>query len=432
MRRTRSAKRLGTRHDLHYFKQWTLWRKLRVGLALLIPAVAIGWVVAQHVSGESHPASSGPLSRAHSFIGNDCAACHANIVNGERKKGFLQHASDAACLTCHGAPAHQVTQTFTPACSSCHVEHRGAVRLARVGERDCTQCHADLKTTGRQLRVARRVTGFNTDHPEFAALRKTESDPGTIAFNHATHLKGVQGPDGKRVVPECVDCHRTGIEQSSSWRFAGVGFVPPTSTPERAYMVTPSYAGACAGCHDLRFDANLAASAPHDKPEIVYAFLQKTYGEARLPAPARTARLIPASAHAGAATPEQHLALVARLLWGKTCKECHQLSFPEGATLPNVARAQITRVWLPKAKFDHESHRSFTCESCHAATKSRQTSDVLVPAIATCRTCHNGNPEQGGRSENRCFECHDYHDWKLQPAFRGQYDATQLNRSRRN
>jgi hypothetical protein len=57
---------------------------------------------------------------------------------------------------------------------------------------------------------------------------------------------------------------------------------------------------------------------------------------------------------------------------------------------------------------------------------------VLVPAIATCQTCHNGNPEKGGRSENRCFECHDYHDWKQQSAFRGQYDANQPRRSRRN
>jgi hypothetical protein len=432
VRRQRSAKRLGTRHDLHYFKQWTRWRKLRVALALLVPVLAIAWVIVQHANGESHPASSGPLSRAHAFIGNDCSACHANIVNGERKKGFVQHASDAACLTCHGAPKHQVQETFTPECASCHSEHRGPVTLARVEEVNCTQCHADLKTKNGMQRVARRVTSFNGDHPEFSALRAKDSDPGTIAFNHATHLKGVQGPDGKRVVPECTDCHRTGVDQSSSWRFAGVGFVPPASTPDRAYMVAPTYAGACAGCHDLRFDPNISASAPHDKPEVVYAFLQKTYSEARLPAPARPARLIPASSHLGAASPNEHLSVAARLLWGKTCKECHQLSFADGENLPTVAPSQITRIWLPKGRFNHESHRSFTCESCHAATKSQQTSEVLVPAIATCQTCHNGNPEKGGRSENRCFECHDYHDWKQQSTFRGQYDTNQLHRSRRN
>ena len=428
MRRQRSAKRLGTRHDLHYFKQWTNWRKLRAGLAVLIPVIAIGWLVAQHAAGDYHPVSSGPLSRAHAFIGNDCLACHAEVVNGVRKHGFMQHASASACLTCHGAPPHQVNEAFTPDCASCHDEHKGAVRLARVQEKDCTQCHANLKTNNGMLRVANHVTGFNTDHPEFAMLRAKDSDPGTIAFNHATHLKGVQGPNGKRTVPECTDCHRTGVEQSTSWRFAGVGFVPPPSTPDRAYMVAPTYAGTCAGCHDLRFDPNIAVSAPHDKPEVVFAFLQKTYSEARLPAPARPARLIPASAHAGASTPNEHLAIAARLLWGKTCKECHQLSFAEGAALPTVAPSQITRVWLPKAKFNHESHRSFTCESCHEAAKSQQTSEVLVPGIATCQSCHNGNPEKAAKTENRCFECHDYHDWKLQAAFRGKYDPKQLKR----
>jgi hypothetical protein len=432
MRRNRSAKRLGTRHDLHYFKQWTEWRKLRLALAVLVPLIAVGWVVTQHLYGETHPASSGPLSRAHSFIGNDCTACHANIVDGVRKKGFVQHAGDAACLTCHGAPKHQVQESFTPECASCHSEHRGAVTLVHVEQVNCTQCHADLRTKNGALHVASRISRFNGDHPEFSAVRVKDSDPGTIAFNHATHLKGVAGPGGKLVFPDCRDCHRSVIEQTRPWRFAVGDFTPPMTTTERGYMVPPTYLGTCAACHDLRFDPNLDIAAPHEKPEKVYTFLQQTYSEARLPAPVRPARLIPASSQATKGENER-LSIAARLLWGKTCKQCHQLSFAAGVSLPTVAPSQITSAWMPKAKFNHESHRPFRCESCHAAAAaSQQTSEVLLPSISTCQTCHNGNPEKGGRSENRCFECHDYHDWKQQPPFRGQYDTDQLRRSRRN
>ena len=48
------------------------------------------------------------------------------------------------------------------------------------------------------------------------------------------------------------------------------------------------------------------------------------------------------------------------------------------------------------------------CASCHAAAlKSQQSSDVLLPGIATCRACHHSGTEA---AESRCFECHTYHD----------------------
>jgi RecJ-like exonuclease len=92
----------------------------------------------------------------------------------------------------------------------------------------------------------------------------------------------------------------------------------------------------------------------------------------------------------------------------------------------------MAKVWFKDAQFDHAAHRSFTCVSCHTkAAVSTQTAEVLVPGIATCQTCHSGNPQQAGKSDNRCFECHDYHDWKQQPMFKGRYNINQL-RSRRS
>jgi len=64
---------------------------------------------------------------------------------------------------------------------------------------------------------------------------------------------------------------------------------------------------------------------------------------------------------------------------------------------------------MPHAKFDHDAHSGFSCVSCHEkALKSTETSEVLIPGIAICKTCHAPGPEH---AESRCFECHTYHDW---------------------
>jgi len=134
------------------------------------------------------------------------------------------------------------------------------------------------------------------------------------------------------------------------------------------------------------------------------------------------------------------------LLWRKTCSQCHTLGKwspgaieakhqvpyqpmtlddlrhfvetfnrpelflePIYAQIPQIWPAGVTLRWMPHAKFDHEAHRPFTCESCHAkALTSTETSDVLVPGIETCKRCHAPGPEH---AESRCFECHTYHDW---------------------
>jgi hypothetical protein len=130
------------------------------------------------------------------------------------------------------------------------------------------------------------------------------------------------------------------------------------------------------------------------------------------------------------------------LLWRKTCKQCHTLmSFekdsqrriemsaprPGGAPeisrnsvgLPDIAPANITLRWMPHARFDHGAHTGFTCVGCHEKVlKSTESSDVLLPGIATCQTCHAPGLDY---AESRCFECHTYHDWskrkEVKPTF---------------
>ncbi|HET9803573.1 MAG TPA: hypothetical protein VFP96_10065, partial [Candidatus Acidoferrum sp.] len=84
-----------------------------------------------------------------------------------------------------------------------------------------------------------------------------------------------------------------------------------------------------------------------------------------------------------------------------------------------VAPANTTQRWLPHSKFDHDAHTGFACASCHAkALTSTETSDILIPGIATCKTCHAPGPNH---AESRCFECHTYHDWskrkEVKPSF---------------
>jgi hypothetical protein len=113
-----------------------------------------------------------------------------------------------------------------------------------------------------------------------------------------------------------------------------------------------------------------------------------------------------------------------QLLWRKTCKQCHTLQFDEGAALPKIAPSNITARYMPHANFDHSQHGLVDCTSCHAAaTTSQQSSDVLLPGIATCRTCHHSGSEA---AESRCFECHTYHDPAQRKPAHSNFSLTEL------
>src|SRR5205085_5910855 len=151
-RRTRTAKKLGTRHDLNYFKQMSASRRWLLALSISLPLLGIVWLGVGGLRHQQAAYSAGPVSPAHSFFANQCSLCHVSLVGGVRMAGFRNNATDAACLSCHQAPAHHGNQQlFTPSCSTCHVEHRGTV-LAQVPDAHCTQCHSDLKTATGQLR----------------------------------------------------------------------------------------------------------------------------------------------------------------------------------------------------------------------------------------------------------------------------------------
>lgn len=365
--RTRTTKKLAQRIDLNYFKRAypiPRWRRI-----LTIAAVGMGvaWLSWGGLTGRQSAFNAGPLAKGHTILTNNCASCHVPAGS------FGTRVTETACQACHNAPAHQAKQTFTPGCTSCHVEHQGAFQLAVASETSCTQCHTSLKTTDGKTQFAASIASFNNGHPEFAAVRPEHApDPGTIKLSHQVHLKSdLKGPNGP-VQLQCADCHDVISRSFTSG--------------------APTYVQHCATCHPLVFDSRFPERAPHQETKLVHDFVVRN---------------------------QEHLAQsveeAERLLWQKTCKECHVLTYPAPDARPEILKSSIPAQWMKHAKFDHRAHQLVTCTECHAQAKtSNNTSDVLLPGIATCQKCHSG-----GRiaAETRCSECHDYHDWsKAKPA----------------
>ena len=72
----------------------------------------------------------------------------------------------------------------------------------------------------------------------------------------------------------------------------------------------------------------------------------------------------------------------------------------------------MPRRWFANSHFDHDAHRNVSCTDCHGgAPRSVATSDVLMPNLQSCVSCHH--PTQGGGVKGvttSCFSCHGYHD----------------------
>jgi len=58
--------------------------------------------------------------------------------------------------------------------------------------------------------------------------------------------------------------------------------------------------------------------------------------------------------------------------------------------------------------FDHAAHRTEKCESCHAAPRSHDARQLLLPKIDSCRTCHGGEKAKADVPSG-CAMCHSYH-----------------------
>lgn len=418
--RIRTAKKLAQRIDLSYFKRPHPLRRWRTLLSIAAPFVGLVWLGSMAAAGNRAPYSSGPLTSAHAFAEMKCETCHV------RDTVFRAHVTDTACAACHNGPPHPTAElaeaaasrAVAPSCATCHREHQGRAPLSLTPDALCADCHAG---SNRAATERAEASAFPSDHPPFTTERNSV-DPGTIKFNHQVHAKAdLRGPGGPETL-ECATCHQPELLAGRARRPMRTGLMKPIT-----------YEQQCARCHQLFFDERIDAAAPHEEPKLVTASVRQALREhiARNPGdisrrdgpPRRLPLNFPPLETPMARTPDEWVtrraAAAERLLWEKTCLECHTLTRETAPDLlPSVAPVDIKREWMTRAAFDHTPHLMLRCESCHAAADSRLTSDVLLPSTSTCATCHA--PGKGAPAS--CATCHRYHDWSKATPVRATFD----------
>jgi hypothetical protein len=476
--RTRTTKKLAQRIDLNYFKRPTGLKRAKFWLSVGLPVLALVWIAWHGFARDSRVYSNGQMSEPHGVLEAECAACHMQAAGA-----FSAKASDAACLACHDAPLHHAARHAALDCAMCHTEHRGRVNLVAASNQSCAACHGDLHSASGATRYATHIKSFEDGHPEFAPLRgdlRRVWYPTAIQVNHAIHMKPIRrGPTGPTVQLECGNCHRQSAADpdltysDAHYRSAAASYekerrflsnpgvlqsVEPTSG--RELMAPVKFANACGACHSLSFDERFDFGVPHDEPEIVHAFLVAKFTEYIRAHPAElreardsrrelTGKAMPTKTHVY--TTNEWIAKrvydAEQLLWRKTCSQCHVMTYrsesrtPEeppwlsespadiltNPIFPDIPIAADQGRRLPHAKFDHDAHRGFSCVSCHEkALTSTGTRDVLLPGIATCKTCHAPGPEH---AESRCFECHTYHDWAKRKEVKATFTLPSLRKT---
>jgi predicted CXXCH cytochrome family protein len=393
--------------------------------ALLVLAVFVAWPLAGHflasgkgAEADKAPAAehallasgrslwqSGPMSSPHRGFGADCQSCH--------REPFVQ-VEASACLDCHRSVGqHADAERFAFAslsgrnCQSCHTEHEGTDALKIRADSFCTSCHSDLKHRSGGKTALLDMPDFD-GHPPFRYEASLPRARGGLKFSHETHLSpnGIGQPGGGPKKLVCASCH---------------GADPSGST-----MAMPRFETACASCHSLRFEPDAPdRTMPHGDEAAAKQFVRDTYARIALEGGFRSSAAdVPQIVRRRPGTPiaDERERLDA-LSWARTradeviggrrgkglCGECHVVADKDGDPLGwKIAPARPAQAGLKAGRFDHRPHRDVACTTCHAAPKSDDADDLLLPRVATCKTCHGGS-DASRRIATGCVGCHDFH-----------------------
>ena len=453
----RTQKQISGRYqeNITFYRRIRAWRWARLVISAIVGAGAVAAVLTYNRWGPQKFFTVGPISAAHATFGNDCSKCLEGIlrqpnsatpqqlvqvIRDRFNHGIPLQPIDRKCETCHAQHTlHQPNVVQDRSCSVCHQEHKGAASLRIVASNECAACHSDrhvmdasaqkgreLPPTVFQIHKVRAMqvafelprppngytstfASFWSDHPEFQLQRDHARDPNTLRFNHQRHFASdIPSINGKRL--ECTSCH-----------------IPDE---EGRYMKRISFPANCQNCHSLQFDVNNPdLTLPHGDPKAVHAFFQTL--------PTQYARL---ATTRGLQDPKAIRSFVSQQLvrlrdshrsaedlerdtffttspyrpdasttpqargafYG--CAVCHEVT-PHGPDAPTVTKPLLIDRWMTHAHFSHAKHASVKCDDCHHATQSRDTSDLLMPAKASCVTCHS--PQ--GKVVAECVTCHTYH-----------------------
>ena len=245
-------------------------------------------------------------------------------------------------------------------------------------------------------------------------------DNSGLVFPHAVHLaaNGCVAAVAKRLSPadgfgeklECKNCHTPNE--------SGVGF--------QAVSMEKN----CSSCHSLVFEnaGGLQRELRHGRTNDVIATLLDFYqarvvGAAvgnggaddgrRRPGEAAAQRFSGlremAFRQAGSRAATRVRAIFAE---GGACYGCHIVSppsTPSGLDF-KVAPVTLRDNFLPNGRFNHRAHEAgeLKCKDCHLAETSQSSTDVLLPSIATCQSCHGGEHTEA-TVQSTCTKCHGFH-----------------------
>jgi predicted CXXCH cytochrome family protein len=434
-------------------------------LVLIAFLVAPLWSWASYSSAKTRPAgfhadaswSSGPLSKAHASLGDNCQACH--------DKAFVS-VEDAKCVACHtdthdhADPKRQITAMLPPdfgktvgnafkvafgkptgqRCVDCHNEHEGAGPMQATAQSFCTDCHTTMDARLPDTKIE-NAGDFGTAHPQFrpaVVLDTTGAQPRLqrisldarpientgLKFPHDMHLSKSNG--GARMAQTmrasqgwgtslaCKDCHTPTAD--------GVRFMPVDMESD------------CQSCHSLGFEkiGGTVRTLRHGDPAQVVADLRAYYrstGPARPVAIGGMERRRPGDYATNALRADYaqgvriyaggaNAAIDAVFTKGGACYDCHVVDRTGDASSNGWRIRKVVQPmrYMMKGWFDHNAHKTETCASCHDASASKNASDVLIPGIgklgdtggATCRSCHGGEASTS-KVPSSCATCHDYH-----------------------
>ena len=389
--------------------------------------------------------SSGSLSSSHAGLGMDCQSCHT--------EAFVA-VPDSSCVACHedvhdhadpkrlmlakaplnwdGKMSRKIAESFSRPegrCVECHTEHEGAGPMEDTKQQFCSSCHTDMNKRLTDTKIA-NASDFGTAHPQFKpevitangspptreriSLDQKPVEDSGLKFPHDVHLSRTNGVArmaggmGKQFgfgqALDCKDCHVKTAD--------GVQFKPIDMEQS------------CAMCHSLGIEkiGDTVRTLRHGDPKMVVADIRAFYragGPYRVRTqqvmegrkrPGDYARSQPYYAYFGSVNYSRADSAIRSVFSkGGACYDCHTvIAPPAGSDNWQVQKVHQTSRFMMKGWFDHAAHDTETCSSCHAAKKSGNASELLLPGIKTCRTCHGGEASNADVPSS-CAMCHSFH-----------------------
>ena len=164
-------------------------------------------------------------------------------------------------------------------------------------------------------------------------------------------------------------------------------------------------------CHSLAFDrqGGTIRTLRHGEPRQVVADLRDFYRARPGASFDADGRRRPGIARAPGGSAQAAQAIRAVFSPGGACYDCHQVVAPPRGSLAFDIRPVAFPVrYMHKGWFDHKPHQTEECATCHKADSSDAASDLLLPDLASCRTCHGGESARKAVPSS-CAMCHDYH-----------------------